>query len=125
MIKKVVHSLERKKNKERLIESQRVGAGEEGERSWKDEGVGGGQLRASFEMCISVREGEGEDGVEVGMRSSLILNERLARLFAARARSPIEGDQLHHQFFARGHIDSSQAVGSDMTAGYVWAWLPG
>lgn len=43
---------------------------------------------------------------------------------AARARSQIEGDQLHH-FFARGHIDSSQAVGSDMTAGYVWAWLPG
>lgn len=37
-------------------------------------------------------------------------------------------DQFHHFFFfyfACGHIDSSQAVGSDMTAGYVWASLPG
>lgn len=60
-------------------------------------------------------------------RSSLILNERLPSMFFCCCPCQVSdwGAPAPTQyFFARGHIDSSQAVGSDMTAGYVWAWLP-
>ena len=87
-------------------------------------GGGGGDRGWSFEMCIGVFEGGGW-----GREKHTRIEWAPPSLVAARARSQIEGDQLHHQFFffsfACGHIDSSQAVGSDMTAGYVWAWLPG
>jgi len=33
----------------------------------------------------------------------------------------LRGTSSEHHFSAGGHIDSSQAVGCDMTAGYVWA----
>lgn len=61
-----------------------------------------------------------------GEGSSLILNEHHARCLLPEPglRLGGGGDQLHHHLFACGHIDSSQAVGSDMTAGYVWARLP-
>lgn len=92
-----------------------------------ESGGGGdtGWLKASFEMCAGVYRGE--SGGEAGGWMELTHIEWAPRSLqlAARARSEIEGDQLHHHFFARGHIDSCQAVGSDMTAGYVWAWLPG
>lgn len=112
IMKKMVHN----KNKERLSESRRVWVGEGGEKSlwWRGETFWVG---TTFEMCWVICRG-GCGG------SSLILNKHHAQCLLPESGLRLRGDQLHHHFFACGHIDSSQAVGSDMTAGYVWARPP-